>query len=215
MNQSSIKSIENKLSIGVSYLLHPLLIPTYFLLMLFQIHGFTYPFLSLQSQGLILGFIFLATFVFPFLMMLLLKHTRFIKSLQLDNRNERVVPLFLISMVYFFTFYTLQKFNYNGFKIMSLFMMGSTLLVLLTLSINYFTKISIHMMGWGGFTGALVALSFLFGLNLYFLIFLLFILSGITAFSRLTLLKHKPFQIYLGYCLGAIVMLTLFFGFLR
>jgi hypothetical protein len=202
--------MENKAARILSYVLHPLLIPSFFLLVLYHLTGFDYSLLTVRYRWAFWLLIFIMTFVFPALVMLALKRYRIIESLSMDEKNERMIPLLIVSLIYFATFYTIQKFCVHGFRIFTFFMLGTTMLILLTMAMNYFTKISLHMTAWGGFTGVLTAISLLFQVRLFFWLFLIIFLSGIVAYARLTLKAHKPFQVYLGYLSGFVFMLLLF-----
>lgn len=202
--------MEDKLARIISFLLHPLLIPSYFLIILYQLSGFIYPLLSLHYKLIFLGFVLTLTFVIPSLMAVVLKRLQIIETLTMDKKNERMVPLFLVSVLYFITYFMLHKISSEGYRIFAFFMLGSTILILLAMSLNYFTKISLHLMAWGGFTGALIGISLLFRINLFFWLFLVVFLSGTAAYARLQLKAHQPAQVYLGYLSGLVLMLLLF-----
>ncbi|MCK4288907.1 MAG: hypothetical protein KAW86_06865, partial [Bacteroidales bacterium] len=87
---------------------------------------------------------------------------------------------------------------------------GATFLLIITLIINFFWKISIHMIGIGGMLGTLIGLSFLWMIDIPFLIILLILCSGITGFARLKLNAHNPAQVYTGFVIGTSFMLLLF-----
>ena len=202
--------MEHKLAGILSVLLHPLLVPVYFLLVLYQIPELTYSAYSGHVQLLLLGFVFLLTFVLPMLILLLMKLMKLVETLMLEGKNERLVPLLIVAVIYFLTFYTLFRTHLPGFRIFSFFMLGSSLLTLVALSVHYFTKISLHLTAWGGFTGGLIGMSLLLSLNLYFWLFPVIFLSGITAYARLENKAHTPFQVCLGYLTGWVLMLLLF-----
>ncbi|MBN2639302.1 MAG: hypothetical protein JXR65_09490 [Bacteroidales bacterium] len=202
--------MENKLSRILSVLLHPLLVPTWFLVVLSTIPELKYSLFTMHYQLIFGGFIFVLTFILPVIIMLVLRLTGLVRSLQLVERNERMIPILMTTFIYFITFYVLNKPEIQGFRVFSLFMLGSSVLLLAAFSLNYFTKVSLHLTAWGGFTGALIGLSFLFSLNLFFWIFLVLLLSGVTAYTRLENNAHSPFQIYLGYLTGFVIMLFLF-----
>jgi len=89
-------------------------------------------------------------------------------------------------------------------------MLGATLLVLISLLINYFYKISLHMMALGGLLATLIGFSFLIHQDIRIYIFLIIFITGITGTVRLKLGAHTPSQIYSGFVLGTSVMLGLF-----
>lgn len=81
-------------------------------------------------------------------------------------------------------------------------MIGAVASVTLAFLINLKWKISAHMIGIGGLTGALVCMTLLLETNMISFIVFAIIASGITATSRLTLNAHTPHQLVAGYLLG-------------
>ena len=142
------------------------------------------------------------------LIFLLLKAGK-IKSLEMQNRRERVLPMLLIAGAFYGTYYLLKQTSLSG--LITLFMVGSTMIVLVALLINYATKISLHMIAWGGLLGTFMGLAIRFQYSLSLLIFIIILVTGIVATARLKLNAHSPFQIYLGFLLGATGMISIFF----
>ncbi len=201
--------IKTVLAKGISFVFHPLLLPTYLLLMIFQMSLPEVLAVSLKYKMLLLVFIFSMTFLLPVLLMLILWSMKLIKHFQMQSQIERIISLAAMFVFYFFTFYALRQLPV--FPYYNLFLEGSAILVLLAIVINYYYKISLHMVAWGGFTAALTGMSFQFHEALYFYLFIAIILSGIVGFSRLQCKAHSSLQVYLGYLLGFAEMLFLFF----
>ncbi len=192
----------------LSVLFHPLLIPTYALLLLFSTNYYFVMVLPLQYKYLVLSFVFITTFVLPSIMMFILLRAKMINSLQMENSKERTLPLFIVSGFFFATYYFLREAPQSS--IFNLFMLGATILVLLSLLINYITKISVHMVALGGLFGMFTGLAFTFNQDITYLIILIILGSGFTGFARLKLKSHSPSQVYLGFLLGSIFMLSMF-----
>ena len=89
-------------------------------------------------------------------------------------------------------------------------MLGATVLVLISLLINYLTKISIHMLAMGGLFGTFAGLAIGFHYDLRLLLFLLALAAGLTGFARLKLKAHTEAQVYTGFGLGVLVLMGLF-----
>ena len=200
--------MEKKFAKLISILFHPLLMPSYALLLLFSTDYYFVLILPLQYKYLILSFVFITTFVLPSIMMIILLKAQMINSLQMESRKERILPLFIVSGFFFATFYFLRDAPQSS--IFNLFMLGSTILVLLSLLINYVTKISVHMVALGGVFGTFTGMALTFNQDIKYLIFLIILVAGFTGFARLKLYSHSPAQVYLGFLLGAGFMLTMF-----
>ncbi len=193
----------------ISTIFHPLLVPTYGLLLLVNLKTHSILAIPENMRYIVVGFVFITTFVLPTLIILILLKAKRISSLQMETQRERVFPLLLVAIIFYGTYYLLKQASLSG--LITLFMVGSTMLILLTLLINYATKISLHMTAWGGLLGTLLGFTIRFQYNLTLVIFSLILLIGIIASARLKLNAHSPFQIYTGISLGTIGMSCLFF----
>lgn len=200
--------MENRIARLISILFHPLLVPTYAVALLISFpaeYNRNFPF---QASLMLIAFIFLSTFLLPLLLMLILKVMKVVESLEMKTQRERIIPLGMMAIVFYLVFQMLQQGPQDA--VFNLFMLGSTLLVLLSLIINYYQKISIHMVAHGGLNGAFIGYSLLFGIEINWLICLLLGLSGLVGYARLQLRSHTQTEIYTGYLLGAVIMFALF-----
>lgn len=200
--------MEKKISNILSVVLHPLLVPSFFVLIIFHLPVYFIPLQFIRVKYMILLYVFLMTAVIPVLVAFILWRLKLINSLKMGQRNDRIFPLMTMAVIYYLTYYLLNK--QGAFPIMNLFLVGSSMLALITLLINIYAKISMHLVSWGGFTGALMGLSFLFHLQPFFWIILVLFLSGLAGYARLKGNAHKPWQVYVGYILGFAMLFALF-----
>jgi len=200
--------METKIAKILSLVFSPLLIPTYTLLIIFNINVYFSMIIPQLAKLQILGMVFLITFIFPLFMMILFQRIGIIKSLYMKTKEERTLPYLMTIIFFYLTSYLLKQIQIS--PIFYYFILGATFLIIITLIINFFWKISIHMIGIGGMLGTFMGLSFLWMIDISFLIILLVLCSGITGFARLKLNAHNPAQIYSGFLLGTSFMLFLF-----
>ncbi|MFO7873868.1 MAG: hypothetical protein R6U62_05245 [Bacteroidales bacterium] len=191
-----------------SIVLHPLLIPTLGIFILFQLSTYLSFSVTAEARRFILLVIFINTAIIPVLSVLILKQARFIKDLTLDERQERILPLLIATVMLFFTFYLLRQLTLPS--LIYYYVTGAAMLVLSSLVITFYWKISVHMISLGGLTGFLIVVSLLLRADISHLIIAAFLVSGITAASRIHLQSHTPAQVYTGYLLGVFIMLMLF-----
>ncbi len=191
-----------------SIVLHPLLIPTLGIFILFQLSTYLSFSVTAEPRRFILLVIFINTAIIPVLSVLILKQARFIKDLTLDERQERILPLLIATVMLFFTFYLLRQLTLPS--LIYYYVTGAAMLVLSSLVITFYWKISVHMISLGGLTGFLIVVSLLLRADISHLIIAAFLVSGITAASRIHLQSHTPAQVYTGYLLGVFIMLMLF-----
>lgn len=183
----------------VSSLLQPLLMPLYSVLLLFLYTNF---FSVYQGQELrIILPVFIFTYALPALFIFILWKLRYIRNIDLYEQWERVFPYLIfmmanISLTYFF--YTAGMFLwFLGLVIAPAFV------ALVGFIINYFWKISAHMMGMGGLIGGIFSVCYnVKGVNPFVLFILLFILAGCLGSARLYLKKSTAAQVYIGFIVG-------------
>ncbi len=189
----------------ISFILHPLFIPTYALLLLFNLNFYVSFLIPYSSKLLIVGNIFILTFIFPLLSIFVFLKTGVIKTLQMETKEERTFPFLIITVFYYLTYYLLRQLHFP--QIIYLFILGAVILAIISLIINIWWKISIHMVGMGAFLGVFLILSLKLMINIHFLILLLILLSGLVGFSRLKLNMHSSAQVYVGFFVGLLIML--------
>ena len=155
--------------------------------------------------------VFIFSFVFPVLNLYVLYKLKRLPSLTLSNQADRTFPYIMTSIFYFGLFYLLRDMNI--WAPLKLFILGGGIGILLTALINLKFKISAHMVGVGGLLGVLMSLSYLikFDMTLFYIAAIL--VAGFIGTSRLYLNEHKPYQLYLGFLLGLLVQIGLFFAF--
>jgi len=196
----------------LSVLLHPLLMPTAGLLILFN-SGSIYEFLSFPAKRVIFIIVLLCTVVLPLTFVPFYIFQKIIKNLQMDDRKERLIPFFVTFILYLFCYYLLVRLQAPEIKTIVNFILIGSISTLLIFGLSFRWKISAHMTGIGAMLGSLIAFSFILKVNLEIYIIITIVLSGILGYSRLILNKHKAYQIYSGWGLGLIVSLVLLLFF--
>lgn len=185
-----------------SYVFHPLVIPTLGMIIIFNSNSyvnFAIPYELKREVIILVGFY---TFVIPTLFTLFLQNRGYIQSLEMETTKERIIPYGFTIIFYFFTIYLMMKALIP--PIIFNFMVGALVSVILAFVVNLKWKISAHMIGIGGLTGALIASSFLLNVNLLSYITLCILISGLVASSRLFLNAHNPGQLIIGFFMGMI-----------
>lgn len=191
-----------------SILFHPILLPSIGMLIMFN-SGSVLEFIPFQAKKVILLIVFVSTAVLPLTFVPFFIFQKIVKSVQMENAKERLVPYFVTAVLYTFCYYLLGRLGAPA-TINKLILIAALSIFSLFI-LSFFSKISAHMVGAGGLIGALIAVSFIFEVNLEYYIIATIIVSGILGFSRLALEKHKPYQIYAGWFLGLILALIVLF----
>ncbi len=201
------KTAEEKFARIISYLFHPLLMPTYGFALLFFTKNYISTFTPwyLQIRILLVSFVF--TFLLPAINALILLKMGRIKSLEMESNEERAIPYTGAALYYFSLYYLFYNADFpNVFKILVL---GASICILLTLLINFKWKISAHTIGIGGIAGGIFGIVLRLHLDLHFILMLVIFIAGLVGYARLKLNAHTPAQVYMGFLLGFLVELLL------
>jgi membrane-associated phospholipid phosphatase len=189
----------------LTYIFHPLLIPTYGMILLYKVFSRMY-FLDGDPRifWLLLGITLITTCLLPAMSSYILLRSGMLKSLEMNERRERILPYLTTAMYYLFAFYMLRDFPVPAGMLtaMRLFTLGGAAAIVGTMVINFYWKISAHTVAIGGLIGAVLALSMLLPMVPPELLYIVLLLGGIVGYARLRLDAHSPAQVYAGYLLG-------------
>ncbi|MCL3779915.1 phosphatase PAP2 family protein [Prolixibacteraceae bacterium JC049] len=186
----------------ISIIFHPFLIPSLGFFLLMKSTGYM-AFIPPKYKQLILLITFFTTCVLPILTLAVMSiWSKF--SMSMTTARERLFPLLLTACFYYLGYTMLGRIPVSG--IFRIYLLAAMMVILLTLMISTFWKISLHMAGIGGLLGAILALAFRFALNPIAVIIGMIVACGLVGFSRIYLEKHNPAQVYTGFGLGVSVM---------
>jgi hypothetical protein len=197
-----------KFSKVVSYIFHPLIIPTLGILVLFN-SGTYLSYLPFDMKKWMLVIVFLCTFIVPVAFIPYLIYQKLLWTVKMEIRSERYIPLVVSFVFNLFCYYLIQRIPAIP-DVYSSFLLSSILAILLTLVVTVKYKISIHMVGAGGLVALIAYLAFNLKVDLQFYLAISIFLAGLIGTARLILKAHSPDQIYLGFLAGfSVVFATL------
>ena len=202
-----------KSAIGISAMMHPLLMTTYlFALLFFYAPPITRP-LSPTAANYILLALFITTFVLPIISIVALRFSAFnvtnnFAVLSMPTRQERVLPFFFTSLFYLITTYMfMAKFKVN--LVLVVILAAATALILAVSITTLFVKISAHAASGGAMVGFLIGLSIRYPQSYLFIPLLVaVVLVGGVMSARLYLDLHSVRGVWLGAALGVTVSLS-------
>jgi hypothetical protein len=198
----------NRIARGISLIFHPIMIPLYILLSLLNQNVFFALLLPFRSKLILSAIVILSTIALPLGSVWIFFKLKLVNSITMNSREERIYPLLITAIFYYMTYYLLKSFPISF--LFSYYMLGSAFLVICALIISFWMKISLHMIGIGGFLGVFLGLSIKLSLDISGLIIPAILLSGIIGSARLNENSHKPSEIYSGFFAGVSVMMCLF-----
>jgi membrane-associated phospholipid phosphatase len=195
------------LSNVVSMILQPLVIPT----LAFGVILFGFPTLfggySFKIKMNLLVFVNLITMVIPILFILMLKRFGFIKSLQMKDRTERIIPMMVVSGIYVsLAVLLVTRLHIN--PVFSSVMVSIAFVTAMVTMVTFFWQISAHSASVGGLLSLLFLLNAHIENGLMYAAMLLFIIvSGVVMSARLYLNAHSLAQVVAGFVLGFVINL--------
>ena len=171
----------------LSIIFHPLLMITYGVLL-----ALTYTALAIYPMQLklwVLAGVFMMTAFVPAIFIFLMIKINRKGDYELTERTDRTMPylVYVASVV----------------AVLSL-VFGTAVAMLIAMCINFFWKISAHMIGIGGLLGGIMGISRVYLLNPYWAFIIVLLIAGFLGSARIQLKKHTPAQVYAGFGLGFI-----------
>lgn len=191
----------NKLAQFISIIAHPILLPTWMILIFIYSGACS---TANTNSSICLLTTFVITFVIPIIFMLIFKRFGIIKSLTMDGKEDRFIPL-IIMVIFLFTIQSLFR-DIIALGIFNFFISCNIVLCCIVFWINIYWKISLHGIGWGSFVATLFIMATI-SLKIYLPYFLAsIIVSGIVGSARLYLKSHSISQVYTGFAVGFILV---------
>jgi hypothetical protein len=206
-------------ALALSGLFHPLLIPTYMYVLLMVVNPFLFGSNDFGNERAILTLVMMVlyTAVIPMISVLLMVALNMVSSVMMAEKSERIGPLLLVMVLYFWVYYNLSQSN-DVPTIFSAFLLGVVIALAVAFVINVLDKISLHTVGMGGLVGMLTITMGLFGANgiaiggvtvgLGLMLLAGVLLAGMVGTARLALGAHDSVQVYSGYIVGFVAQLV-------
>lgn len=204
----------------ISWIFLPLFVPVYVLLIALFIpsepnfshlrdHLYSYP---MEGKLAVLWTFTIFIVLAPGLSMLLLKRSGFIRSLHMDDKQDRFIPLLLMA-AYSVALFLLVHFrsDFEVPKYLKALPLAGALVTAGFALINRWIKISLHAGGVGIIVGFSLAYFVVFPIYSIWWIVLILVLAGCTMTARMYLGKHSHFEIYSGFVLAIFITFALNF----
>lgn len=185
----------------ISVVFHPMFIPGYITAFLLYLHPYAFMGDSAYFKLIKLLSILVNTCFFPAITVFLLRRLGFISSIHLPNRQDRIIPIIASMIFYFSIFYVTrnQPDNPPELVVMLCAIFTSTILAL---TLNNFTKISLHAIAMGILVGFFVWLGWKSLLPMGLPLAVSILVAGLVGTARLALQAHTPRELVAGFVTG-------------
>ncbi|PLW92710.1 MAG: hypothetical protein C0592_09365 [Marinilabiliales bacterium] len=198
-----------KLSLVFSYLLHPIFLPALFMVFLLLTPYYMNDMLKPGAFRVLMLTLLVFTFFIPVFILTIARMTGIIDTFMLEKRSERIFALLITALATYFAWRMFGSFDLPAYY--SMFLIVFVLVLLLTSVINLFYKISLHMVGWGAVTALMILYFLIFDLGISLMLIPVFLISGIAAWARLEQDAHTPAQVYAGFGVGLLALISYYF----
>ena len=194
----------------ISIIFQPLLVPTYGMILLMNMDIFSQLPAFWRVVAIVGTFVF--TGLFPAVPVLLLMKRGEVHDIFISNREERTMPYLFSFMAY--VFWALFMWRTMQFPTFIVAMgIGSAISIFIILFINLKWKISAHVSGMGGLSGAIFGVCYRLAINPVWLFVIVLTVSALVALSRIELEAHTPSQTLAGFVIGFLAVFVPCFFF--
>lgn len=185
----------------ISYIFHPVFVPVYVILFLLYVHPYLFAGTSDMNKGLTVVRAFLMYTFFPVVGTLLLKALDFIPSIHLKTQKDRIIPLVMCGVWYFWVYFTWRNLPEYSPQVVKL-NLAIWISVSLALLANIVMKISLHTISMGVMLAFIFLLAFSEPLNYGLYIAVVLLITGLVCTARFIDSDHSSKEIYGGLLLG-------------
>lgn len=198
--ESAWEKVVTGISNLLSWILVPLLMPVYGLILAFGLS-----ILDITPMGMRVGFTLIVAGIcvfVPMLLILLLKRLGFIEDIGLNGRKERLIPYIITITSFGITAWFMAV---KGAPLwLTLFFAGGAAAALINTVVNFWWKISAHAAGIAGIVALLIRIEKDGSAEpeLFFWLILTIALTGLLGSARVWLGRHTVWQVLAGYAVG-------------
>ncbi|MEO6316798.1 MAG: hypothetical protein ABIU63_15305 [Chitinophagaceae bacterium] len=190
----------------VSFVFHPLFIPSY--ITAYLLYADPYAFAGMSEKGKIFKLISVvfSTAFLPLFSVALMKQLGFIKSIFLRSQQDRIIP-YIVCMIFYFWAWYVSK-NLHDSPALTAMLLAVFLSCIAGMMANIYYKISMHGIAvgalfilfiWMASNGTVAAGTWLA---------LATIITGLVCTARFIVSDHTSFEIYSGLLAGALCQLV-------
>ena len=194
----------------ISYIAHPLFVPTYFMLYLMQVLPYEFVGITEWQLTLRLFSVFWLTAFFPAFAVFLMWRLKLSESIFLRTQKERIIPYVITMFFYWWMYYLSRNFTDQPIAL-KFFYFGIFIATAIGLIVNNFMKVSLHAIGISGLLMAILLVSIHYpAVNLIWFIIAV-LLAAIVVAARMIVSDHTQKELFVGFGIGLITQLIAYF----
>ena len=194
----------------ISNLLHPLFIPTFFMLYLIRVLPYEFVGITEWQLTLRLFSVFWLTAFFPAFAVFLMWRLKLSESIFLRTQKERIIPYVITMFFYWWMYYLSRNFTDQPIAL-KFFYFGIFIATAIGLIANNFIKVSLHTMGVGGLLTSVIIVGMHYSMNNAVWVLLAIIITAVVTSSRMLVSDHTKQELIAGLSIGVLTQLMAYF----
>lgn len=191
----------------LSYVFHPLFIPTYFFLYLMQVLPFEFVGITDWQLKMRLFSVAWLTAFFPAFAVFLLWRLKLSDSIFLRTQKERIIPYVITMFFYWWMYYLSRNFTDQPIAL-KFFYLGIFVASAIGMTVNNFMKVSLHAMGIAGITTSILLVSVFYPVTNALWVPLAILLTALVISARLVVSDHSKKELIVGLFIGVFTQLA-------
>lgn len=189
----------------VSFLFHPLFIPSY--ITAYLLYADPYAFAGMSEKGKLFKFIsvIFSTAFLPLFSVALMKQLGFIQSIFLRTQKDRIIP-YIVCMIFYFWAWYVSK-NLHDSPALTAMLLAVFLSCIAGMMANIYYKISMHGIAVGAMFILFVWMASNGTVALGSWLAIATLITGMVCTARFIVSDHSSFEVYSGLMVGALCQL--------
>lgn len=186
----------------VSFIFHPLFIPTYIAAFLLFLHPYAFAGVDEQRKTYRLLSVFIVTAFFPAFSVFLMRQLRFIDTIYLRTQKDRIIP-YITCMVYYFWAWYVAKNIHDSPEFVAM-LLSTFVCCIAGMMANIYFKISMHGLATGALFVLFIWIAFTGATPLGLYLAIATFITGLVCTARFIVSDHSPFEVYAGLVIGGL-----------
>ena len=194
----------------ISFVFHPLFIPTYFFVYLIFVMPYEFIGITEWQLKLKLFSVFWMTAFFPAFSVFLLFKLKMSDSIYLRTQKERIIPYVIVMFFYWWMYYLSRNFTDQPIALKH-FYLGIFIASAFGLIVNNFQKVSMHAMGVSGLLTVVILVGFYTPINNLVWLVTAIVITALVISARMLVSDHSNKEIITGLVIGVITQVIAYF----
>jgi hypothetical protein len=194
----------------ISYVFHPLFIPTYFILYLLQVIPYEFVGITDWKLNLKIFSVFWWTAFLPAFAVFLMWRLKLSTSIFLKTQKERIIPYIIVMFFYWWMYYLSRNFTDQPIAL-KFFFFGVFISSSIGLIVNNYMKVSLHAMATSALLMAVLLTNMHYPIGDIFWVLLTILLTGFVVSARMVVSDHTKNELIVGFIIGIVTQLAAYF----